>query len=108
MNILSDDYFLSLQSNDFNYSISHISCDKTKLTLKRVSTSFNYFHLPNLTTLKIVDNTINIHLILKELFQLDKICSKIEILDLSNSGLNDNGMLRLTKNTFPFSKILNQ
>jgi len=105
MNKLSDDYFLSLQSHDFNYSISHISCDKTKLTLKRVSTSFNYFHLPNLTTLKIVDNTINIHLILKELFQLDKICSKIEILDLSNSGLNDNGMLRLTKNISFFKNI---
>ena len=105
MNKLSDDYFLSLQSHDFNYSISHISCDKTKLTLKRVSMSFNYFHLPNLTTLKIVDNTINIHLILKELFQLDKICSKIEILDLSNSGLNDNGMLRLAKNISFFKNI---
>ena len=32
------------------------------------------------------------------MFQLDKICPKIKILDLSNSGLNDNGMLRLRKN----------
>jgi len=105
MNKLSDDYFISLQDNDFIYSINNISCDKRKLTLKEVSNNFNNFNLPNLTTLKIVDKTINIHLIIKELFQLDKICSKIKILDLSNSGLTDNGMLRLRKNVSVFKNI---
>ena len=39
------------------------------------------------------------------MFQLDKICQKIKILDLSNSGLNDNAMLRLRKNISIFDNI---
>ena len=98
MDKLSDNYFLPLQSNIFVNSIKTFSCDKSKLTIRSINTNFNNFNLPNLTSLKIEDNTINIHLTLKILFQLDKICSKIKILDLSNSGLTDNGMLRLRKN----------
>ena len=98
MDKLSDNYFLPLQSNIFVNSIKTFSCDKSKLTIRSINTNFNNFNLPNLTSLKIEDNTINIHLTLKILFQLDKICPKIKILDLSNSGLTDNGMLRLRKN----------
>ena len=39
------------------------------------------------------------------MFQLEKICPKIKILDLSNSGLNDNGMLRLRKNIYVLKNI---
>ena len=42
---------------------------------------------------------------LKELFSLDKICPRITELDLSNTGLTDNGMLRLTKNISLFKNI---
>ena len=36
---------------------------------------------------------------------MEKICSKIKALYLSNSGLTDNGMLRLTKNISVFKNI---
>ena len=105
MNKLSEDYFLSLQGNFSFENMKNFKCDKTKLTLKYVRDNYNDFNLPNLTSLKIVDKTREIHLTLKGLFRLDKICTKIKELDLSNSGLNDNGMLRLTKNIKVFKSI---
>jgi len=97
MDKIFDNYFLPLQSNNFVNYMKNFVCDKSKLTIRSINTNFNNFNLPNLISLKIEDNTINIHLNLKILFQLDKICPKIKILDLSNSSLNDNGMLRLRK-----------
>ena len=105
MNNLSEDYFLFLQENTNFYKINILRCDKQKLFLKFVHPNYNNFVLPNLTFLKIIENSIKIHLILKELFQLDKICSQIKELDLSNTGMTDNGMLRLTKNISVFKNI---
>ena len=105
MNNLSDDYFLFLQENSNFYKINILRCDKQKLFLKFIRPNYNNFVLPNLTFLKIIENSIKIHLILKELFQLDKICSQIKELDLSNTGMTDNGMLRLTKNISVFKNI---
>ena len=105
MNNLSEDYFLFLQENSNFYKINILRCDKQKLFLKFVHPNYNNFVLPNLTFLKIIENSIKIHLILKELFQLDKICSQIKELDLSNTGMTDNGMLRLTKNISVFKNI---
>ena len=75
------------------------------LTLESINDNYNDFNLPNLVSIKIVDNSFQIHLTLRNLFRMDKICSKIKILDLSNSGLTDNGMLRLTKNISVFKNI---
>ena len=105
MNNLSEDYFLFLQENTNFYKINIFRCDKQKLFLKFVHPNYNNFVLPNLTFLKIIENSIKIHLILKELFQLDKICSQIKELDLSNTGMTDNGMFRLTKNISVFKNI---
>ena len=101
MNKLSDDYFLSLQSLGLN----NLKCDKNKLTLKNVDSNYNNFSLPNLTCLKLTCVTTRIHKDLKDLFQLDNICSRITDLDLSNTGITDNGMLRLTKNISVFKKL---
>ena len=65
MDKLSEDYFLPLQNNSFFSFVNRMknfTCDKTKLTIKSLNTNFNNFNLPNLTTLKIEDNTIKIHL----------------------------------------------
>ena len=65
MDKLSEDYFLPLQNNSFFSFVNrkkNFTCDKTKLTIKSLNTNFNNFNLPNLTTLKIEDNTIKIHL----------------------------------------------
>ena len=105
MNNLSEDYFLFLQENSNFYKINILRCDKQKLFLKFIHPNYNNFVLPNLTFLKIIENSIKIHLILKELLQLDKICSQIKELDLSNTGMTDNGMLRLTKNISVFKNI---
>ena len=104
MDKLSDDYFLSLQKNYFVNKMKNLICDKKNLTLEGVNDNYNDFNLPNLVSIKIVDNSIKIHLNLRKLFEMDKICSKIKTLDLSNSSLTDNGMLRLTK-IFLFLKI---
>ena len=101
MNKLSDDYFLSLQSFRLNY----LKCDKNKLTLNYVDSSYNNFSLPNLTCLKLTCSTTRIHKDLKDLFPLDNICSRITDLDLSNTGITDNGMLRLIKNISVFKKL---
>ena len=105
MDKFSDDYFLSLQKNYFVNKMKNLICDKKNLTLESVNDNYNDFNLPNLVSIKIVDNSIKIHLNLRKLFGMDKICSKIKTLDLSNSGLTDNGMLRLTKNISVFKNI---
>ena len=105
MNNLSDDYFLSLQGNISFDKMKRFNCDKKKLTLKYAYDSYNDFNLPNLTLINIVGKSIEVHRTLKEVIRLDKICSKIKELDLSNTGLNDNGMFRLTKNIKTFKVI---
>ena len=105
MNKLSDDYFLSLKSNSFINSLNILKCDKKKLKLEYVNSNYNKFSLPNLTCLKIISDNTFVHKYLKYLFPLDNICSKITDLDLSNTGITDNGMLRLVKNIFVFKKI---
>ena len=106
MDKLSDDYFLYLQTNYFVNKMKNFTCDKNKLTLKSINDNYNDFNLTNLVSIKIIDDSTKIHLTLRKLFGLDKICSKIKTLDLSNSGLTDNGMLHLTKN-ISILKILN-
>ena len=102
---LSDDYFQVLEENYISGHIKNFHCDKRILSIKYINPKYNNFDLPNLTTLKIIDNSFEINLKLKELLELDKICSKIEELDLSKSNLSDNGMLRLTKNFSIFANI---
>ena len=105
MNKLSDDYFLSLEKLEFLKSVKIFRCDKTKLILSFVNDNYKGFILPNLTSIKIVDNSIKIHKALKELIPLSNICSIIKELDLSNTGLTDNGMFRLTKNISVFKNL---
>ena len=75
------------------------------MILDSVRSNYNNFSLPNLTYLKITCPSIIIQKHLKELFSLDKICQRITELDLSNTGLTDNGMLRLLKNISLFKNI---
>ena len=105
MDKLSDDYFLSLEKSGFVTKMKIFRCDKSKLTLGFVSDNYNGFILPNLTSLKIVDKSIEIQKTLKELFGLNNICSKIKEIDLSNTGLIDNGMFRFTKNISLFNNL---
>lgn len=84
MDKFSDDYFLSLQKNYFVNKMKNLICDKKNLTLESVNNNYNDFNLPNLVSIKIVDNSIKIHLNLRKLFGMEKICSKIKALDLSN------------------------
>ena len=95
---LSDKYFLYLQTNRFINKIKIIECEKSKLIMKSFSRNFDTFKLPNLTSLKFVNSTFEIHLYLKILFSCNNICSKIKELDLSYSRLTDNGLLRIKKN----------
>ena len=101
MEKLSDDYFLSLQSHSLNI----LKCDKKKLTFKYIDSKYNNYSLPNLTSIKITFDNIEIQKDLKILFQLDNICARITDLDLSSTGITDNGMLRLTKNISVFKNI---
>ena len=94
---LSDNFFLYLEENSFINSIKIIESDKSKIVLKSISENFNTFKLPNLTSLKFVNNKFHIHLNLKILFSCNNICCLLKELDLSNSGLIDNGMLRIKK-----------
>ena len=48
---------------------------------------------------------MEIHWKLKNLFLLNNICSSIKELDLSNTGITDNGIFRLTKNISLFKNI---
>ena len=105
MDKLSDDYFLSLEKSGFVTKMNIFRCDKTKLTLSSVNDNYNEFNLPNLTSLKIVDNSFEIHKTLKKLFLLNNICSRIKAIDLSNTGLTDNGMFRITKNISIFKNL---
>ena len=105
MDKLSDDYFAFLQSNYFIEKLKILNCDKKKLILENVTQNYNNFLLPNLTTVKLISDIFNFHKHLKDLFLLDNICSRIIELDLSNNWLNDNGMIRLTKNIHLFKKI---
>ena len=76
MNKLSDDYFLSLQSNSFINGLNILKCDKKKLTLNtNVNKNYNKFSFPNLTCLKIISDNIkfHVHKCLKYLFPLDNI-----------------------------------
>ena len=101
---LSDNYFLILEENSFINKIYIIECDKSKLIIKKITENFKGFKLPNLTYLKfercgyIIDNYLKI------LFSCNNICSVLKYLDLSNTDLSDNGMLRLKNN---LSKIKN-
>ena len=105
MDKLSDDYFESLETNIFIKKLNILKCDKRKLTLKRVSPNYNNFSLPNFTSLKMTTPPLEIKRELKMLFTLENISSRIIELDLSNTDLNDNGMLRLSKNIHFFQKI---
>ena len=105
MDKLSDDYFESLETNIFITKLNILKCDKRKLTLKRVSPNYNNFSLPNFTSLKMTTPPLEIKRELKMLFTLENIASRIIELDLSNTNLNDNGMLRLSKNIHFFKKI---
>ena len=102
---LSEDYFLSLQKNSFINRMRSLECDKKKLSIKYVSDNYNNFILPNLTCLKYFDTSLEILSNLRELFQLNNLCSRIKELDLSNTGLIDNGMFRLAKNISVFKNI---
>jgi hypothetical protein len=82
-----------------------LECDKKKLSIKYVSDNYNNFILPNLTCLKYFDTSLEILSNLRELFQLNNLCSRIKELDLSNTGLIDNGMFRLAKNISVFKNI---
>ena len=95
---LSDKYFLYLETNSFIHSIKTIECEKSILIMKSISENFNTFKLPNLTSLKYVNDNFEIHYHLKKLFSCNNICSKLKELDLSYSGLTDNGLLRIKKN----------
>ena len=103
---LSDDYFSFLQSNSFINKINIVKCDKKKLSLKSVSYNYNNFLLPNLNLLEFI-SSINLDILkeLRILFTLDNICSKVVYLDLSNVGLNDEGIIILTENISKFKKI---
>ena len=103
---LSGNYFSSLQSNIFMDKLNLLKCDKKKLTLKSVSYNYKNFLLPNLNCLEFISST-NLDIIkeLKILFTLDNICSKVVYLDLSNVGLNDEGIIILTENISKFKKI---
>ena len=105
MNKLSDNFFLSLEKNNFIRSIKIVKCDKAKLLFGRIKRNFINFEFPNLISVKIIDNTMNIHFSLKNLFLSESICSKLKELDISNSGMNDNGMLRLAKNISALKEI---
>ena len=105
MNKLSDDYFSSLQSNSFIYGLNILKCDKKKLTLKFVDSNYNNFIFPNLKSLKFISENVKVQKYLKILFSLNNICSRIIELDLSDTGITDNGMLRLTKNILVFKNI---
>ena len=98
MKNLSEDYFLSLENLTFINTISKFKCDKKKLSIENISSNYNNFILPNLSCVKLIDNTMEIHWKLKNLFLLNNICSSIKELDLSNTGITDNGIFRLTKN----------
>ena len=102
---LSEDYFLSLQENNFVSKLNNFYCDKKKLTLKYISSNFNNFVLPNLNCVKLIDESKYIHIQLKILFKLNNICQSIKELDLSYSGISDNGMLRLSKNISLFKNL---
>ena len=96
---LSDNYFLYLETNtSFIRKINIIECDKSKLVMKSISKNFNKFKLPNLTTIKFVNDRFDIHLCLKILFSCYNIYSLLKELDLSNCGLTDNGVFRIKKN----------
>ena len=105
MDKLSDDYFAFLQVNSFIDEIKSFKCDKKRLTLNYVNINYNNFSLPNLTSLKMISPKMEIQKNLKELILLDNIISRIIELDLSNTDLIDNGMLRLSKNIQFFKKI---
>ena len=105
MDKLSEDYFAFLQLNNFISDMKNLKCDKKRLTLKHITRNYNNFFLPNLTTVKIISQNLEIQRELKYLLILDKIISRIIELDLSHTGLIDNGMLRLTKNIHFFKKI---
>ena len=70
--------------------------------MKSISENYKSFKLPKLTSLKFIECHYEIQYYLKILFSCENICSLLKNLDLSNSGLIDNGMLRLKKN---FDKI---
>ena len=96
---LSDDYFLYLEENSkFINKIRLIECDKEKLIIRRITENFKGFRLPNLNSLRIIGRNVDIHYYLKILFSCDNICSLIKILDISDTELTDNGLLRLKKN----------
>ena len=95
---LSDNYFLYLETNSFIHRIKIIECEKSKLIMKSISINFNTFKLPNLTHLNFVNDNFEIQFYLKILFSCNNICSKLKELDLSYSGLIDNGLLRIKKN----------
>jgi len=105
MNKLTDDYFLSLEKSGLISKLNIFKCDKTKLTFRYLDNKYTEFNLPNLNSVKIANNFTEVHRILTDLFLLDKLSSRIKILDLSNTGLTDNGMLRLTKNIHYFKNL---
>ena len=105
MDKLSEDYFAFLQSNSFIKTLKNLKCDKKRLTLKHITRNYNNFFRPNLTTVKMISQNMEIQRELKYLLILDKIISRIIELDLSHTGLIDNGMLRLTKNIHLFKTI---
>ena len=107
---LSNNYFLSLQEKFIDFILKNLHCGKKKLTIKKFNENLDKLNLPNLTTLKICDESKTLfpfetHLIVKKLFTFNKLCSKIKELDLSQTGLNDNGLFRLTKNISAFKNI---
>ena len=104
MNYLSDDYFLSLEENCFIKKI-YLRSDKKKLSLKLIYPNYNNFFLSNLDCLKLIETSEKINLILNQLFQLNNLCSNIKELDLSNTGITDNGMIQLTNNISLFKNI---
>ena len=100
---LSDNCLLILEKLYFNFTeqIKIIECDKEKIILTKISENFKDFKLPNLTSLKFIkerDLNFYIHYYLKVLFSLDNICPSLINLDLSNTDLKDNGILRINKN----------
>ena len=80
MNKLSNNYFLSLQEIYIDSRLKNLNCDKKVLTIKKFNDNFENYNLPNLTTLKIFDESwinhgasVETHLILKKLFPLNNL-----------------------------------
>ena len=97
--------FFNFRKIIFYRQIEIIESDKAKIILTKISVNFKNFKLPNLISLRFIkDNNFYIHYYLKILFSLENICSSLKYLDLSNTGLKDNGILRINKN---ISKIKN-